>query len=173
MNPKCFGSHAKVLPLVFGGETFPPINNAPPPRIPSPPLPCHLCPGSNPHDPQPQYSFTVKIAMLEIYNEEVRDLLSPEGANHSNHISNHSNHGGSGLTSDWALEGGGGSSSKLEIRRDQSGVVQVWVSRRDFVCFVRFCVDVCVCVCFFCLPFYRWGPGSVPGLPSSTYGNLR
>lgn len=64
---------------------------------------------------QPEYSFSVKVAMLEIYNEEVRDLLSSNGTSG----------GGNNAAGHDVWEGGGGGVGKLEIRRDQDGAVQV------------------------------------------------
>lgn len=60
---------------------------------------------------QPDYVFTVKVAMLEIYNEDVRDLLVETPAAAA---------GGGAGSGDGSAEGG-----KLEIRRDQDGMVQV------------------------------------------------
>lgn len=61
---------------------------------------------------QPEYSYSVKVAMLEIYNEEVRDLLSSNGINGGHEV--------------WeGASAVGGAGGKLEIRRDQDGVVQV------------------------------------------------
>ncbi|CAB1109002.1 unnamed protein product [Ectocarpus sp. CCAP 1310/34] len=66
---------------------------------------------------QPDYVFTVKVAMLEIYNEDVRDLLSDPLPSGSGGVGG----GGSSSTGgDGAVDG-----SKLEIRRDQDGMVQV------------------------------------------------
>lgn len=69
---------------------------------------------------QPEYTFTVKVAMLEIYNEEVRDLLSSCEAS--------SSAGGNAAGDAGAGGGAETGTSKLEIRRDQEGIVQVCTS---------------------------------------------
>lgn len=120
----------------------PPVAIRPPPGPPPLPhlsffLPLLVC--LNASRLQLDYAFTVTVAMLEIYNEEVRDLL------HSSEPSS-SSAGGTG-GGDGNAEGGGEGGSvgggggawnggKLEIRRDQDGVVQVrWsqvVARRGW-----------------------------------------
>eukprot|EP00752_Nemacystus_decipiens_P005084 g4614.t1 len=71
---------------------------------------------------QPDYVFTVKVAMLEIYNEDVRDLLSESSSSVSPPASGGSA-GDVGAGAEWGS--GALNAAKLEIRRDQDGRVQV------------------------------------------------
>ena len=81
---------------------------------------------------QNDYEFSVRVAMLEIYNEEVRDLLSSEASSSSSSSGNGGPSGENGFRlstdggGDVAGDGGTGSSSgKLEIRRGADGMIQV------------------------------------------------
>lgn len=89
-----------------------------------------------PRASQPDYVFTVKVAMLEIYNEDVRDLLveTPGPAT-----------GGGGGGGD-----GGADVGKLEIRRDQDGRVQ---ARYPFVLLLMAISSLCS-IFVFSPPFF-------------------
>ncbi|CAM9498195.1 unnamed protein product, partial [Pylaiella littoralis] len=65
---------------------------------------------------QAEYVFTVKVAMLEIYNEDVRELLSDPS-------SLPTSGGGGGGEGDGRI-GTDGNAGKLEIFRYQDGMVQ-------------------------------------------------
>ncbi|CAM9521574.1 unnamed protein product, partial [Laminaria digitata] len=75
------------------------------------------------------YVFTVTVAMLEIYNEEVRDLLSSSESSQSSAGGTGGGDGGAEGGGDGGGAGGSGGGAwnggKLEIRRDQDGKVQV------------------------------------------------
>lgn len=105
------------LSLTIAQKRRPPYLSPPPPPsdAPTPTFPSHT--------PQPGYTFTVKVAMLEIYNEEVRDLLSPSDSSSS------ASGNGIGIAGGSAAGDGGADGGKLEIRRDQDGMVQVRASR--------------------------------------------
>ena len=79
---------------------------------------------------QPDYVFTVKVAMLEIYNEDVRDLLS-ESAPSASPSAGGGAAGDVGGGGAGGAEGGSGvpNAATLEIRRDQDGRVQVFTRR--------------------------------------------
>lgn len=86
------------------------------------------------HGIQPDYVFTVNVAMLEIYNEDVRDLLSesspsappPPSGGAAGDVG-----GGAGGGGEREWGSGALNAAKLEIRRDQDGRVQVHHDARD------------------------------------------